>query len=170
MGNVTGIIRNVVGVLVIMAALAITWPIQMIAVDGFYKKFVNHCTKDGVEYTRLYKRIANTDDLDLSGYVQYTFSSSPLADADCNGQVRLKASTKGTPTGAGTDYGVVTGTLGTIAATDKWYSEHNKQVPTTTAPVNDTGTNGVHAHVQVAGGKYKKAYGHPQRRTRPSRR
>ena len=86
MGNVTGIIRNVVGVLVIMAALAITWPIQMIAVDGFYKKFVNHCTKDGVEYTRLYKRIANTDDLDLSGYVQYTFSSSPLADADCNGR------------------------------------------------------------------------------------
>ena len=66
MGNVTGIIRNVIGVLVVMAAIGITWPIQMIAVDGFYKKFVNHCWVNGVEYTRLYERVANTEDLDLS--------------------------------------------------------------------------------------------------------
>ena len=142
MGNVTGIIRNVVGVLVIMAALAITWPIQMIAVDGFYKKFVDHCTKDGVEYTRLYKRIANTDDLDLSGYLQYTFSSSPLADADCSTAV---------PEAATGTKGVVVGTLGDFATTDKWYSEHNKQVPTTTT----AGAPGT-GKVAVAGSKLKK--------------
>ena len=156
MGNVTGIIRNVIGVLVIMAAIAVTWPIQMVAVDGFYKKFVNHCAKDGVEYTRLYKRVANTDNLDLSGYVQFTFTTTTLADTNCSSQIRIETSTKGTPTGAGADYGVVTGTLGTIAAGDKWYSEHNKLVPTATAPKNDSGTNGVHGYVQVAGGKYKK--------------
>ena len=156
MGNVTGIIKNVIGVLVVMAAIAVTWPIQMIAVDGFYKKFVNHCAKDGVEYTRLYKRVADTEDLDLSGYVQFTFNSTTLADTNCSGKVRLEESSKGTPTGAGNDYGVVVGTLGTIAATDKWYSEHNQLVPTTTAAKNDSGTNGVHGYVEIAGAKLKK--------------
>ena len=136
MGNVTGIIRNVIGVLVIMAAIAVTWPIQMIAVDGFYKKFVNHCTKDGVEYTRLYKRVANTSDLDLSGYLQFTFTSTTLADADCaTGSETIATSTKVTKVG----------TL-TLAATDKLYSEHNKLVPATVSETT----------VQVAGAKYKK--------------
>ncbi len=142
MGNVTGIIKNVIGVLVVMAAIAVTWPIQMIAVDGFYKKFVNHCAKDGVEYTRLYKRVADTEALDLSGYVQFTFSDSTLADDDCSTAV---------PEAAAGTKGVVVGTLADFATTDKWYSEHNELVPTTTT----AGTPGT-GKVTVAGSKLKK--------------
>ena len=151
MGNVTGIIRNVIGVLVIMAAIAVTWPIQMIAVDGFYKKFVNHCTKDGVEYTRLYKRVANTEDLDLSGYIQFTFTGSPLADADCGTAAQgVLAATDADPA-ADSTIATVTGAL-TLAATDKLYSEHNKLVPTTITAATADATG----KVQVTGAKYKK--------------
>ena len=142
MGNVTGIIKNVIGVLVVMAAIAVTWPIQMVAVDGFYKKFVNHCAKDGVEYTRLYKRVADTEALDLSGYIQFTFSDSTLADDDCSTAV---------PEAASGTKGVVVGTLADFATTDKWYSEHNEMVPTTTT----AGTPGT-GKVAVAGSKLKK--------------
>ena len=142
MGNVTGIIKNVIGVLVVMAAIAVTWPIQMVAVDGFYKKFVNHCAKDGVEYTRLYKRAANAEDLDLSGYIQFTFTDSTLADDDCS--TAVPEATTGTK-------GVVVGTLADFATTDKWYSEHNELVPTSTA----AGAPGT-GNVTVAGAKLKK--------------
>ena len=145
MGNVTGIIRNVIGVLVIMAAIAVTWPIQMVAVDGFYKKFVNHCAKDGVEYTRLYKRVANTDDLDLAGYIQFTFGGTPT-DASC-AIAAADIASNAVASGASNRL-AITGTF-TTTTTDKYYSEHNKLVPTG-APASDG------AGPTLSGSKYKK--------------
>ena len=121
MGNVTGIIRNVIGVLVVMAAIGITWPIQMIAVDGFYKKFVNHCKVNGVEYTRLYERVANTDDLDLSSYLQFTFTDATLADTSCGAGGFIFDGT-----GAVSQVSLIG--INNFAAGDTVYNEHNEKV------------------------------------------
>ena len=147
MGNVTGIIRNVIGVLVVMAAIAITWPVQMIAVDGFYKKFVNHCTVGGAEYTRLYTRVDNTEDLDLTRYLQFTFTNASLADADCG-----TAAEKFTGSTLSTKVVVVgDNTTDPLAAGDKLYNEHNERIVNaviTTASSVDS--------VQVTNSKLKK--------------
>ena len=121
MGNVTGIIRNVIGVLVVMAAIGITWPIQMIAVDGFYKKFVNHCWVNGTEYTRLYERVANTEDLDLSSYIQFTFTDSTLSDTSCGSGGFIFDGT-----GAETQVSLIG--ANNFAAGDTVYNEHNEKV------------------------------------------
>ena len=120
MGNVQGIIRNVIGVLVIMAALGVTWPLQMVAVDGFYKKFVNHCEANGVEYTRLYTRAADTDQLLLTEYIQFTFADGALTKDDCAGTA---IAVDDSPDATVILVGSPTWAVGTTL-----YSEHNEQI------------------------------------------
>ena len=122
MGNVTGIIRNVIGVLVVMAALGITWPIQMVAVDGFYKKFVNHCEATGVEYTRMYERAANTENLELANYIQFTFTKAALSNTDCGSAGIIFAGA-----GAANTVAVIGSSAG-FAAGDPVYNEHNDRI------------------------------------------
>ena len=104
-----------------MATIGITWPIQMVAVDGFYKKFVNHCEVNGVEYTRLYERVANTEDLDLESYLQFTFTDATLANTSCGSGGLIFAGT-----GAETQVSLI-GT-NNFAAGDAVYNEHNEKV------------------------------------------
>ena len=154
MGNVTGIIRNVIGVLVVMAAIAITWPVQMIAVDGFYKKFVNHCTVGGAEYTRLYTRVDNTEDLDLTRYLQFTFTSASLANADCaTAQQNFVAA--GTETLSTIVVVVGDNTTDPLAAGDKLYNEHNERIVNAIIAAKGSGANTA-TTVQVTNAKLKK--------------
>lgn len=148
MGNVTGIIRNVVGILVIMAALGVTWPLQMIAVDGFYKKFVNHCEANGIEFTRLYTRAANSDQLDLaSGYIQFTFTAATLADVDC-----ASAATAVSNTGKAALIGGTAASAPWSAALSKLYNEHNEQV----VGASTTVASNALENVVVTNAKYQK--------------
>ena len=110
------LLKGVVGGIVIIAALCITWPLQMIAVDGLYKQFVEHCTADGQEFTRLYARAADSDQLSLDGYIQLTFTST---GTKCIGATATTAA-------AGNWTFVGTGTLFTVGG--KLYSEHNEYI------------------------------------------
>lgn len=146
MGNITGIIRNVIGVLVVMACIAVTWPVQMIAVDGFYKKFVNHCESNGIEYTRLYARADSSNDLDLSKYIQFNFLATSLTDASCGNAATAVDDTPAT-------------TIVTLVGSPTWavptklYSEHNELVQGATLTGAAVGT--ANSSLTVANGKYK---------------
>ena len=160
------LLKGVVGGIVIIAALCITWPLQMIAVDGLYKQFVKHCTGDGQEFTRLYARAADSDQLSLDGYIQLTFAGSKAnagtgsgADGSEPGTGQLNClkdaamkKTGNAATGtnkAGTANGVDgawafvgTDTLFTVGG--KLYSEHNELIQSakiaTATPSNATST------------------------------
>ena len=113
------LLKGVVGGIVIIAAICITWPLQMIAVDGLYKQFVEHCTVDGQEFTRLYARSAEpgeTDMLSLDGYIQLTFTAT---GTKCIGSTAVLAS-------AGNWVFVGTDTLFPVGG--KLYSEHNENI------------------------------------------
>ena len=124
------LLKGVVGGIVIIAAICITWPLQMIAVDGLYKQFVEHCTVDGQEFTRLYARSATegqTDQLSLDGYIQMTFTAT---GTKCIGSTAATAAT-GNWVFVGTD------TLFTVGG--KLYSEHNELIQSAAVSVETAG-------------------------------
>ena len=148
------LLKGVVGGIVIIAAICITWPLQMIAVDGLYKQFVVHCRTDGQEFTRLYARAADSDQLSLDGYIQLTFTgtkanagtgsgaagTAPSPDqVNCLSAVAMKrAANEATGTNkAGTANGV-NGAWAFIGDATLFkndvdlFSEHNEEVQTAT--------------------------------------
>ena len=163
------LLKGVVGGIVIIAAICITWPLQMIAVDGLYKQFVEHCTNDGQEFTRLYARSATegqTDQLSLDGYIQLTFAGTKAnaatgtgTDGTAPGTEQLNClkdaamkktgnavtanNTNGTAHGVDGAWTFVgTDTLFTVGG--KLYSEHNELIQSakiaTATPSNATST------------------------------
>ena len=135
------LLKGVVGGIVIIAAICITWPLQMIAVDGLYKQFVQHCTVDGQEFTRLYARAADSDQLSLDGYIQMTFTST---GTKCIGSTAVLAS-------AGNWVFVGTDTL--FTAGGKLYSEHNELIQSAAVSVETAGD--ATAKLAITNGKHK---------------
>ena len=135
------LLKGVVGGIVIIAAICITWPLQMIAVDGLYKQFVQHCTADGQEFTRLYARAADSDQLSLDGYIQMTFTDT---GTKCIGATATTAA-------AGNWTFVGTGTLFTVGG--KLYSEHNEYIQAAKIAVKPA--NDATATLAVTNAKHK---------------
>ena len=135
------LLKGVVGGIVIIAAICITWPLQMIAVDGLYKQFVQHCTVDGQEFTRLYARAADSDQLSLDGYIQMTFTST---GTKCIGATATTAA-------AGNWVFVGTDTLFTVGG--KLYSEHNERIQSAAVSVETAGDST--AKLAITNAKHK---------------
>ena len=128
--GIGNLLKGVVGGIVIIAAICITWPLQMIAVDGLYKQFVEHCTVDGQEFTRLYARSSTAGEeemISLDGYIQLIYSTT---GTKCIGSTAALASV-GNWAFVGTD------TLFTVGG--DLYSEHNEKVQSAKVSVETAG-------------------------------
>ena len=167
------LLKGVVGGIVIIAAVCITWPLQMIAVDGLYKQFVEHCTADGQELTRLYTRSTEDgmeDQLNLNGYIQLTFAQETENDANqCQGgtvgfELKRKSTTSADnvlATGAtivGTEsLFIVESSTDNTTNSIKLYSEHNEYIQAASTAFVKKATDGsTGSHVlKITNAKYK---------------
>ena len=123
--EIGGMLRGFVGAVVIIAAACVTWPLQMVAIDGVYKQFINYCESNGEAFTRLYTRSTEDADLlDLSGYIQLTFDktgSEVKLNCDPSTAWVIKGSSLATSA-------VIVGTGDKFIAGAKLYSEQNERV------------------------------------------
>ena len=73
-----------IGGLVLAAVLFITWVLMIRAADGFHQRFNEYCEDAGQTFTRMYARTADTEDLNLSAFVNMKAGTGSTCGSEAN--------------------------------------------------------------------------------------